>query len=77
MEIKADAKERKAEMKELKKDMNTLKTELISAFTQSQKDFTSATEKQLAAYALDQQKQFSNLYFRGFFTVSLTLYVIY
>jgi DNA anti-recombination protein RmuC len=90
--LKTGVKESDMERKDFQRDivqkLDTIRTEftqsqkdLTSTFLQSQKDLAKdiafTTEKQLAAYGLDQQKQISNLYFRSLFTVSLTLYVIY
>ena len=84
MGMKESEMERKSFQYDILQKFDTLETKLISSFTQAcstfrqaLKDHESATEKQLAACSLDQQKQFSSLYSRSLFSVSLTLYVIY
>jgi len=84
MGMKESEMERKSFQYDILQKFDTLETKLTSSFTQACSTFTqalkdheSATEKQLAACSLDQQKQFSSLYSRSLFSVSLTLYVIY
>jgi hypothetical protein len=90
-EMKARAKESDKEIRLIQRDtiykIDLLDVKLTSAiqqtrdglshdFAQSLKDTESNIEKKLSGYAIDQQKQLSNLWFRSMFAVSLTLYVI-
>jgi chromosome segregation ATPase len=75
--VKESDMEKKGFQHDIVQKLDFIRTELTQSQNNLRMELTSAITKQLAAYSLDQQKQFSNLYFRGLFTVSLTPYVIY
>lgn len=74
----------KTDMKDLRTEMNTLNTMILQKieilgmkFDSTQKEIILANKEQLSGFLLDQQKQFSQFYFRGFFGVNPTLYILY